>query len=523
MRSFTSIWSRKPLRVIILIALAFRLLAVIFSQGYAVHDDHFMVIETAQAWIDGTTYQNWLPSHDDEFTTGPIGNSFTYVGLHYLLFSGFEAIGIMNANSKMLIIRLLHALFSLLVVNYAYRITHLVSNKDMARYVGLLIATFWILPFVSVHNLAEFFAVPFLMLAIWFMLRPQYRDKPLKWAFLSGLVLGIAFSIWFFIFIFIGGYFIVLATRKRWRVMLVAFLGLMISAGILQGVVDYYIWQQPFAEFTTFLSKLEIPFTKPNRTIFSMYVVMLLVVMIPPISVFWLMGWFRSAKLNLMLFLPAFLMFLYFSFSIQQHERNIMAVFPFIVIAGVIGWNQILQKSVFWNNHPGLYRSMVIFFWVINFAMILPVSTMYSKRSPVESMLFLQKHKNEISDILIEDSNRESVKSMPLFYMEKWINMYKLPDYKEYAEDIELEQRSNYEFVLSTPRYFMNDTAKIPDYVLFVGQKRLDERIQRLKPYIPDLIYQKTIKPGLLDQLLYKLNPKHNVNQSIYIYEVQQG
>lgn len=523
MKSFTSLWSKKPLRVILLIALLFRLLAVIFSQGYAVHDDHFMVIETAQAWVDGTTYQNWLPSGDNEFNKGPIGNSFAYVGLHYLLIQGMEAIGIMNATSKMLVIRLLHALFSLLVVNYAYRITHLVSNKDMARYVGLLIATFWILPFVSVHNLAEFFAVPFLMLAIWFMLRPQYRDKPFKWAFFSGLVLGLSFSVWFFLFIFIVGFFIVLAIRKRWRVMGFVVLGLVVSVGLLQGFVDYYIWQEPFAELTTFFGNLEIPFTKPNRTIFSMYVIMLLLIMIPPISIFWLLGWFKSARINLLLFFPAFLMFLYFSFSIQQHERNIMAVFPFIVIAGVIGWNQILQKSVFWNNHPGLYRSMVMFFWVINFIVIIPVSTTYSKRSPVESMLFLQKHKNEISDILIEDSNRESVKSMPLFYMEKWVNMYKLPDYKEYGAKNELVKRSNYEYILTTPRYFVSDSANIPDYVLFVGQKRLDERIQRLKPYIPDLIYQKTIKPGIIDRLLYKLNPKHNVNQSIYIYRVQQG
>lgn len=523
MKNIAKLWTSKPLRVILLIALVLRLLAVIFSQGYGMHDDHFMVIETAQAWVDGTSYQNWLPVAGDDLESKPIGNSFTYVGMHYLLLEAFEAIGIMNAHSKMLVIRLLHALFSLLVVNYAYRITHLISNKDMARYAGLLIATFWLIPFVSVHNLAEFFAVPFLMLSVWFLLRPQYRDKPLKWAFLSGLVLGVAISVWFFIFIFISGFFIVLLYQKRWKTAILAFLGFIISISIFQGLVDYYIWEKPFAEFSVFLQNLEIPFTKPNRTIFSMYVLLLLLAMIPPISIFWLAGWFHSAKKNPLLFFPAFLMFVYFSFSIQQHERYIMAVFPFIIIAGVVGWNQILQKSVFWNNHPGLYKSMIIFFWIINFTLLFPVSTMYSKKAPVRSMLYLQKHKRDIENLLIEDSNRGSVKSMPLFYLEKWVRMYKLPQYKEYNDNLKLWQKTRWEYLISTPRYFMTDSAHIPDFVMFVGRKRLNERIQRLKPFLPGLVYHKTIDAGIIDRLLYKLNPTQNVNQSIYIYEVKSS
>jgi hypothetical protein len=522
MKSFTRIWNKKPLRVIIIIALILRLVAVIFSKGYIVHDDHFNVIETAQAWVDGTTYENWLPDENGNEIAQPKGISFTYVGIHYILFQAFEALGIMNATSKMLIIRLLHALFSLLVVSYAYRITHLVSNKDLARYVGLLIATFWILPFVSVHNMAEFFAVPFLMLAIWFMVRPQYRDKPRKWAFFAGLVLGLAFSIWFYIFIFVIGYFFVLIYKKRWPSLILSFIGFLITFALFQGIIDYQIWGKPFVEFSTFIKELEIPFTKPRRTIFSMYTVLLLIVLIPPISIFWLVGWIRSYKKNLLLFLPAFLMFLFFSFSIQQHERFIMAVFPFIVISGVIGWNRYLTKSVFWNNHPGLYRTMVILFWVINFSLLLPVTTMYSKRSQVESMLYMQKQKRHTEHILIEDSNRKSVKSMPLFYMEKWVNMYKLPKYKEY-EELEVTRRSNWEHVITTPRYFQTDSAQIPDYVLFVGKKRLDERVQRLQPFLPEMQYKKTIKAGILDRFLYKLNPKRNVNRNVYIYKVQKN
>jgi len=384
-------------------------------------------------------------------------------------------------------------------------------------------ATFWVLPFVSVHNFAEFFAVPFLLLATWFLVRPQYRDKPLKWAFFSGIVLGIALSIWFFVFIFVAGFFTALLIKRRYKVVLLCFVGFALSALLFQGLIDYYVWDQPFAEFSIFLQNLEIPFTKPRRTIFSMYVVILLLVLIPPISLLWIFGWFKNAKKDLLIFLPAFFMFTFFSFSIQQHERFIMAVFPFIVISGVVGWNQVLQKSLFWNNRPGLYRSMIILFWIINFSLLFPISTMYSKRSPVEAMLYMQKHKNKVSAILIEDSNRSSVKSMPLFYMEAWVELYKLPRYKEHGHMPEIVKRSQWEYEISTPLYFTTDSAKVPDFVLFVGQKRIDERIQRLKPYLPELTYKKTIKAGILDRFLYKLNPKYNVNQDIYIYEVSNS
>jgi len=54
-------WKTKPLQVIIIMALLVRLLAAVFSQGYGMHDDHFLVIEASQSWADGTDYNDWLP------------------------------------------------------------------------------------------------------------------------------------------------------------------------------------------------------------------------------------------------------------------------------------------------------------------------------------------------------------------------------------------------------------------------------------------------------------------------------
>ena len=62
----TTICKRHPLLAIIFLAFIVRLFAVFFSQGYLMHDDHFLVIEAAQSWVDGYDYNNWLPKNRNE-------------------------------------------------------------------------------------------------------------------------------------------------------------------------------------------------------------------------------------------------------------------------------------------------------------------------------------------------------------------------------------------------------------------------------------------------------------------------
>ena len=61
MKVIFSYYRDHPLRTILFAGLFFRLLAVVFSQGYGMFDDHFLIIESAQSWVDGRDYSNWLP------------------------------------------------------------------------------------------------------------------------------------------------------------------------------------------------------------------------------------------------------------------------------------------------------------------------------------------------------------------------------------------------------------------------------------------------------------------------------
>jgi len=48
-------------KTILISALIIRLIAAIFSQGYGMHDDHFLIVEASASWVDGFDYNHWLP------------------------------------------------------------------------------------------------------------------------------------------------------------------------------------------------------------------------------------------------------------------------------------------------------------------------------------------------------------------------------------------------------------------------------------------------------------------------------
>src|SRR5262245_43615185 len=86
-------YQQHPLRVIILAGLFFRIIAALFSRGYGFSDDHFLVIEVAQQWVDGIDTKGWMPWNGN---TQASGHSLFYPGLHFLFFSLLKITGITN-------------------------------------------------------------------------------------------------------------------------------------------------------------------------------------------------------------------------------------------------------------------------------------------------------------------------------------------------------------------------------------------------------------------------------------------
>ena len=491
-------WNDKPLLVVMIVAVFTRLLAAVFSRGFGMHDDHFLVIEAAQSWVDGVIVPGhpWLPGQE----IIPDGHSLFYMGMHFLLFKFFNLLHFTDPVAKMFVVRLLHAAASVYAVWLTYKITERLSTKRDAALAGILMAAFWFLPMLSVRNLVETFCFPFTLAGIWILLNAGNRKWPLLSFFLAGFVLGLSISIRFQLIVFVGSVGLVLLIQRKWIPAIILGAGAILSVVLLQGVIDYYIWGYPFAEFIEYV-KYNIQ--AANDYIsgpWYNYMLLLAGLLIPPVSLMLLFGFFRIWKKQLLLFLPAFLFLVFHSFFPNKQERFILPILPYVIIGGVIGWNSFVVVSKYWYKHRRLLANGWVFFWVVNLVLLIPVSTAYSKRSRVEAMSYLKNYK-DVKVIVVEDMNRNSAQMVPRYYSGQWMQpLYKSKlGVKQYIAD-------------SLPSR-VNEAS----FVLFYSDENLESRVDSMKKEIPALVLEKTFEPGFIDDIMHKLNPV-NRNETIYMY-----
>lgn len=493
-----ALWNDNPIKLILWLAIIIRIVAAVFSKGFGMHDDHFLIIEPAQSWVDG--YDNsWLPGTTKDDI--PTGHSFFYVGIHYFILLFLKSIGLVNPQTKMFVIRILHGAFSLLVVWFGYKITLKLSDKNTARNTALLLAVFWFMPFLSVRNLVEVVCIPILMYGLWIMVDHWENKNAFKFFLWAGFIVGLAFSVRFQTILFASGIGLALLLKLRWKEAIFYGLGFLVSVLIIQGGTDYFIWGSPFTELSEYV---RYNVENANNYIagsWYKYILLILGILIPPVSFFIFYGFLRSWKKHLLIFLPSFIFLVFHSFFPNKQERFILPIIPFIIILGMIGWQDFLNKTSFFNQRKKLLKSFWIFFWVLNLILLLPVSTTYSKRARVESMTWLSKYDN-VRTILLEDSNNGSTKMTPRYYLGQWVSEYEVTNE---TTDEQLEKLSN------------KDLNEQPRFFLFFDEKNMETRLNRIKEFYPNIIYETTIEPGFIDKLIYWLNPV-NANQTIIIY-----
>jgi len=519
MKKLIDLIHSKPLVSIILLALALRLVAVFFSQGYGMHDDHFLVIEPAQSWVDGIDFDNWLPKHQTELSAG---HSFIYPGIHYFVFEIFKHAGISDPSIKMYLIRLFHALWSLIVVVLGFKMADKLYNRKSAIQVGVLLATLWFMPFLSIRNLVEMAAIPFLMIGTWMIMNAEAKKNILLTYFLAGLILGISFSFRYQSIIFAGGIWLVVLFSKKWKESIVLGLGIIISLLLFQGLVDYLLGARPFDEIVKYVSyNMRMKDVYGTKNVL-MYVELVPGMLLPPVGLFLFWGFFYKWKKYLLLFLPTFLFFLFHSIFPNHQERFILTIVPFIVILGVMGWNEFAEKSKYWLKRPKLLKGCFVFFWSLNILLLIFTTTCYSKRARVETMIYLSQYKNEINNIVLEESNHDGVDMLPVYYMGKWINVFELgkPSDSWRKDTAMIVSERSVNRVINKIEYFKDcPKNQKPQYVCFGGDWNLAHRIANVKTVFPQLSFDTAIQPGLVDRVMLKLNPKNNRNNPIYIFK----
>ena len=103
---------------------------------------------------------------------------------------------------------------------------------------------------------------------------------------------------------------------------------------------------------------------------------------------------------------------------------------------------------------------------------------------------------------MVENTNAEKVDILPQFYAgQKIISV-------DVSQNKPLDSFKNKMGVIEENSRF----------VLFVGDKNLNQRLKNISKVYQTLEFETTAEPGMLDQLMFKLNPGKNTNQTIYIY-----
>lgn len=506
---------RQPLTWIMVLAAVVRLPAAFLSGGYFAHDDHFLVIEAAQSWVDGADYNYWLPWNQYGLPH-PSGHMMVYPGLHYLLLRAWQWLGLVDPETKMVLVRILHAAWSLVTVHVGYRMLLRLAGARAALGGGLLLALLWFMPFLSVRNLVEMVSAPLLMLSAWWCMRADAADGAARDAgaegsvvrhlLIAGLMAGLAVNVRFQTIFVPAGMGLGLLLQRRWRGAAAFALGVLAPLVMLQGAIDMAIWGRPFAELTEYVRyNLDNPDNTGIMLPWYQYLLILGLVFVPPLSFAVLFGFLRSPRP-----LPAWLgvatFILFHSLFPNKQERFILPVVPLFLVLGYAAWENRRTRSAWWQRRPALHRRTTAAVWALNGLLLLPLSVSFSKRQQVKAMVMLRGQPG-IRGVLVDDTVERDAPLMPLYYWGRW-GAVNAP-YTDPAVDMKA-------LVAGWP------PALRPNAVLLVGPEDLQARVARATRAMGPLAFVGAAEPGLLDRTLHRLNPM-NRNATILVFAAREA
>jgi hypothetical protein len=499
---------KHPFLFIMAIALFIRMVAAIFSKGFGIYSDHFLVVEPAQSLVDGIDYHKilpWTPGND-----GPTGHGFFYTGFHYLLFHLMQFFGLFDPQIKMFLIRGIHAFLSLLAISFCYRITSLLAERKTAYRLALLLAVYWFMPFVSVHNLAEVFSIPFIMYGTLIISRQELirrNDEPgyhISSFMVAGFFLGLGFSVYFPTALFTLGLFIALLAYRNWKGTLSSVGGFLMSVVIFQGGIDFIIWRMPFAEFYEYLTLFFNSKSVTNPDLFQTNLLLYLVLLIPPMSLMLVFGFIREWRRHFLLFFPILIYILMMSVFSSRSASVMLPVIPIFILLGLTGWDNFIAKSTFWQKNKKLHTLLWAGFWMINLPLLFVFSLSYPHKARVESMSHLKQYKG-IESVWVEDTQAENTKYMPAFYARQWPEIVYIHDKGEVDSLLFLTNKKG---------------SEQPAFVFFFQKENLDERLENMRMYFPELVEEKQFKPSLMTRVLHIVTRRHE-NEYIFVYRNQ--
>jgi hypothetical protein len=417
----------------------------------------------------------------------------------------------------MFFIRLIHACYSLLTIYFAYKITELISTKKNALQVGILLALIGIMPNFSARNLVELVCMPPLVYGFYILIKAikenGEKNIPMRALLVAGIMFGCSVGIRYqtgLIGALIGAVLLFKANFKSAFVFGVTSLAMF----FVTQIDDVLLWGgEPFQHLKGYFNYNSTTMMNYPGSPYA-YLSLISLFILPPVSLFLMFGYLKNWKKQILIFLPTFGFLLFHILYPNRQERFILPALPFIVILGVIGWNDFVATSKFWLNRQRLLKGCWTFFWILNTAMMLIFATTFGKKSRVEAMYYLYQQP-DYHNFVQEYSYTDDVAQAPLFYSGKWVYNYEA---KKSTVITDFPGVFDY-WTKNDPAN--HDKKLYPNYVLFYNDTDLDNRVARFKSVFPSLTYCTTIEAGWFDKLLHKLNPINKVD-NVYIYKFEK-
>lgn len=495
------------LRNILLLGFALRVLAAVYSPGYLMHDDHFLVVETGASWAVGEDYNNWMPwSQRAMGIDSPVPHqaNLAYAGLVSGYFRTCNAIGLVKPASQMLLLRLLHGAFSLLIVFLGYRIAHRLGGEKPARWTGLALAAFGLFPLLGVRQLVEVVCIPPLMWAAWTVVRTEHSTW--KTWILAGVGVGLATALRYQCGVFGLGWVVAIFIRERkWQAAVLNSAIMGVSALVvfaLGQLQDVFIWGEPFAQLRAYIAYNSEHAGEYPQGFWHQYIWVVLGLLIPPFSLAWAYGTAREWKRLAWVVLPALAFFAFHSAFPNKQERFILPAVPFFIAAGSVGWHRFVEGSAFWGRSQRLYRTLIatgLFFSILSG---IGLCFIQPKKSRVDAMTALYEL-GDLENFLIVHTDGGAMP--PQFYSGSWK--------KYWTSDLSTDAANHRQVMCNSSRY------TFPNYIVFSGDRLLGEGVERYKSIYSSMEYIQQVPPSRWDRLLAALNP-HNRVERMMIYRI---
>ena len=486
---------------VLMLALAIRLLAVIFSQGFIHSDDHFDTISVAWDWLHGGLWGedgNLRWKHEPAETIGrfPLYTLFLLAQMKICHWAGISSLSVM-----MYFIRLVHALISLLPVWAAFRIVKMSTNSHRwAAVAGLTIAFHFAFPFLGVRNLIEVVGGSLWIVAVWFLYRYQ-EDKKSVWLYSAGLLTGLAWMIRFQIALAVIPVPLLLWWGTRRITPAVKYSLAVVLVLLASGFVDWFLLGRFAGSTITYLTmNLDLPAL--YRTIPLLYIVLLVVLLVPPLSLVSLClilkpGFIRQHKV---LFWSSISFVVLHSLHANQQERFVFPILPAFVVLGVLSIWYFKKRRPVGLRWPTWLKWSAGVSGALNVVMLVFFTFAYGHKGMIEPLKWFEKNDPTARVLFfqpevwrwppVEYAGNGIVRT----YVKGWEDVAKLP--------VSQPGKTAFDYVVVYPRTESNLQAYLDTISLHIGT---------VEPVFE-------VAPSYFDQTLHRLNPGHNDNFAAYVY-----